>query len=228
MLMTALHDTTTATRLEKLLHSVREDSAAQLVEALEIGNQLLRPSDLSAILVQLSDHAWDELALLHQQASAFQRTHSARTAIGHLLSVDPQTFLAIAHFRQVCIDARHESDRERMKIALDAIRIAITPPDQVQVTSSDLAEEPGDPALADAEATIARDRAGRFLRNYRRARAEVAARNPRLKTQRQLAKAAGLSIATISAIENGHVRPQLATIVKLAAALDVPVQRLAG
>lgn len=47
-------------------------------------------------------------------------------------------------------------------------------------------------------------------------------------TQLELAQKANVTPVTISRIENGHVLPNLVTLERLAAALNVPIERLAG
>jgi DNA-binding XRE family transcriptional regulator len=45
-------------------------------------------------------------------------------------------------------------------------------------------------------------------------------------TVRELSKASGVAVSTISKIENGHCEPNLITIGKLAKALNIKVQDL--
>ena len=49
-----------------------------------------------------------------------------------------------------------------------------------------------------------------------------------LLTQAELAERSGITEVTINRIENGRHEPRFATIRKLAAALDIPADQLAG
>jgi transcriptional regulator with XRE-family HTH domain len=48
----------------------------------------------------------------------------------------------------------------------------------------------------------------------------------RMKTQRRLAKDAGVALSTIVNLEQGHTAPRFDTIHKLARALDIPPHEL--
>ena len=52
------------------------------------------------------------------------------------------------------------------------------------------------------------------------------AREKRLMTQEELAKSTGISVTSISRIENGAHKPRFSTIKKLAAALGVEPEKL--
>lgn len=52
------------------------------------------------------------------------------------------------------------------------------------------------------------------------------AREKRLMTQEELAKSTGISVTSISRIENGAHKPRFSTVKKLAAALGVEPERL--
>ncbi len=68
----------------------------------------------------------------------------------------------------------------------------------------------GDPVAREIGARVRRVREGRAL------------------TQQEVARRAGLAMDAMSRIENGYRRPRPSTLQRLAAALDVAVERLTG
>lgn len=75
-------------------------------------------------------------------------------------------------------------------------------------------------AAAEADATATAAERESFLQRYWRLRPK------HLRTQREVAAAAGVHINTIAAIENGRARPQYRTVAKLAAAFGVSAEEL--
>jgi DNA-binding XRE family transcriptional regulator len=196
--------------------------------AAEAANRHLTPEQLARVIIELSDEAWAELRSLRETVGETLRAAGpSQTAFGQLLRVEDRVWETIDRLRAEC---RGGSARDAgiHAVALGAIRAAVTPPRQQKITSAARAErrDGDDPRMADADEAVAKARGRAFLENYRRLRAAAAEQRPELRTQKGLAAAAGLSPATINAIETGKVVPHLGTILKLARALGVPAEEL--
>jgi DNA-binding XRE family transcriptional regulator len=75
-------------------------------------------------------------------------------------------------------------------------------------------------SLGEDEERDARGAAAEFYRNY------VKHRPAHLKTQADVAAAAGISVGTVAAIEKMKARPHYATVVKVAKAFGVGVEEM--
>lgn len=198
--------------------------------AAEAANRHLGPEQLARVIIQLSDEAWGELRSLRETVGETLRAAGpSGTAFGQLLRVEDRVWETIDRLRRECRGGSPSApDAGLQAVALSAIRAAVTPPRQHKLTSAARAEraDADDPRLAEADDAVARSRGRVFLENYRRLRAAAAERTPELRTQKGLAAAAGLSPATVNAIETGKVVPHLGTILKLAKALGVSAEDL--
>lgn len=153
----------------------------------------------------------------------FRRWHAKREQSLDLLSIDDATWEALAAIRQDFAKARANNDDEAQLLLIDygaEVLAGIPQPDEAEQDWVDGAAFVPGTDLASSRAEAERDR---FFRRYAQAKAASG-----LKTQRQVAAAAGLSPTTVHAIEAGMIRPQFRTVEKLAAALGIPVTDLLG
>jgi transcriptional regulator with XRE-family HTH domain len=148
------------------------------------------------------------------EAGSLRRWHAERERALDLLSIDHATWEALSAIRQDFALAKSRADNEATLLFVDYAAEILTPPDPNAAETDWIDWTPAPDPQGDA------DRAS-FLHRYTRAKAASG-----LKTQRQVASAAGLSPTTVHAIEAGLIRPQFRTVEKLAAAFATPVTDL--
>lgn len=120
--------------------------------------------------------------------------------------------------------ARSEADEESTAFFMEAISDIFDPPpvgDDIDLTEiiQRAAATPEGRAIIDG--FEADDR--RFFERYLDLKSKSG-----LNTYRKIAKAAGISVSTVQAIEDQRIKPQFRTIEKLAKAFNVPVSALLG
>jgi DNA-binding XRE family transcriptional regulator len=150
------------------------------------------------------------------EPTSLRRWHVNRERSLDLLSIDDATWEALAAIRQDFTIAKSRNDDEALLRFVDYGAELLTPqdPNAAENDWTDWTDLPDPQGDADRN---------EFFRRYTQAKTASG-----LKTQRQIADAAGLSPTTVHAIEAGRIKPQFRTIEKLAAAFGVAVTELLG
>jgi DNA-binding XRE family transcriptional regulator len=133
-----------------------------------------------------------------------------------IAQMDPHSLDDLVCYLRDLEQAHRTGDEEAQEYLVEAIaevftRIDVSAVGDIGSWEASLAASPdGQAAVHQVEAD-----AKRFLERYR----DLKSRSG-LKTQRDVAAAAGLSLTTVNAIEQGAVRPHFKTLEKLAAAFN--------
>lgn len=203
-------------------------TAAALVSVYDLmgladAGAVLSPETLATAaegLLRASDADWHAVAACRADPDA---VNACSGEWGHpvflrLFSMEPRVWESIERMRPAWAKLASQTNSPIRRLVLDAVRIALTPEEGQRSTPASSIESPRRRSPEES----ARAERETFVRNYQRLRPA------HLNTQGKVAKAAGVSLGTIIAIERHRVRPQFRTVSKLAAAFGVEPEDLLG
>ncbi len=147
-------------------------------------------------------------------------THLIRDAAMRMLTLDDSRWETMNSFREGYLEARASGDEESMdEIVSYAVEVLQRAAGVADAPTIDFASIDWDPGVIEA---VERSSAAFFDAYVRMKEASG------LRTQKQVSDAAGLSPATVQAIESRKVKPQYRTVEKLARAFGCSVTDLLG
>ncbi len=141
----------------------------------------------------------------------------------HLFNVQPPIWELITRLRRAYATVQQPEDAELRAALVTSVATAVTPREAAPELADRWKREAADRAAGagdGADRAVAQQREA-FLQRYWKLRPS------HLKTQADVARAAGVHVNTIVGIERGRARPHYGTIVKLAKAFGVAPEELA-
>ncbi len=157
---------------------------------------------------------------IREASDRVKARQSAQTAAMRMLSLDDARWEAMSSFRVGYLIAREQGDEESMfEMVSYAVEVLQRAEGLADAQTVDAESIDWDPGVIEA---VERSRAA-FFDSYVRMKEASG-----LRTQKQVSDAAGLSPATVQAIESRKVKPQYRTVEKLARAFGCSVTDLLG
>jgi DNA-binding XRE family transcriptional regulator len=174
----------------------------------------VRPA-AEALLLMSSD-LWAQATLVRKEPMGHGTMAGLHPVLRALIGMDEVVWDTLGRLRPKYVKALTEKSTTVRDFILKSAAVALSvhesvPIQSVKHTKLEMGEE------EDAQTSVEA-----FHRNY------IRHRPARLKTQADVAKAAGISIGTVATIEKMKAKPHHATIAKLAKAFGVSVEEMLG
>jgi DNA-binding XRE family transcriptional regulator len=183
--------------------------------ALSLDEVTIQSSDdavpVAQALMAMPAKLWKALGAVRVETLSGSSMAGLHPILQRVLGWDPSIWTAINTWAKGFAG----STKEMKAFTLQTVAMALTPRDLLKTHSI---EEYG--RLSDEDEEDARESLERFYYNY------VKHRPALLKTQADVAKAAGISVGTVIAIEKLRTQPHHATVVKIAKAFGVKPEDL--
>lgn len=179
------------------------------------GGASLSAEELAEELSELDDSAWSCLDSFRRQLrKKFSSGDEAPSSLlfGLIAGLSNEEWRSVNRLRAHLQLARKEDNDELYQLIVGTMKGLMHPPAADELVLMHAPSERADESEPDRPS---------FRRRYLKYKAES-----NLDTIDQVAHAAGVSPATIRAIERGDVRPQFRTVRKIAEAFGVPVDEL--
>ncbi len=184
------------------------------------GSAPLEDRSAAESLLRLPASLWEQATLLRAEAMGHATLAGLHPVLRAMLGMDDVVWDAITGLRPKFARATREGNETVRSFVLKATAVALTPREEVSIDP--VHTRPARPRLTEAqdhEDDAASSIEG-FHQNYLKHRPAA------LKTQADVARAAGISVGTVATIEKMNAKPHHATVVKLAHAFGVRVEDL--
>jgi DNA-binding XRE family transcriptional regulator len=190
--------------------SRRLETLDAVQRALSLDGVTVRSSDDAApvarALMAMPVKLWKSLGAVREEPLSDSSMAGLHPVLQRILGWDPSIWTAISGWAKTFTSGT----REMKAFTLQTVAMALTPRELLKPHSI---EEYG--RLSDEDEEDARESLERFYFNY------VKHRPASLRTQADVARAAGIAVGTVIAIEKLRAQPQHATVVKIAKAFGV-------
>jgi DNA-binding XRE family transcriptional regulator len=169
-------------------------------------------------LLTVSEDIWNQATLVREEEMGEGTLAGLHPVLRSIIGMDRIVWDTIGRMRPKYRTAIEERNATAGEFILKATSVALASRDSVPVHPSLGVKQRL--SLGEAEEQDARDASGAFYRNYLRYRPA------HLRTQADVAEAAGLSVGTIATIEKMKAKPHHSTVSKLAKAFGVTVEQM--